>query len=294
MENSNHLFPLESVKKNLTRSLQAKLSKKHSCEIWFFCKFLIEHWKKTPHVSSFRTSKGQVQLIAKPSGRENQNQQQHLRQVRHVRWVFFCQFFPPPQKSCGPVQWSLYMWIVFWTSNQWKSLELPLLFLFPKKTGCHLRVSGINIFSLIDILAWDHEELQTRNLPIFGTEPWNWGSEIKKMHFLWKTTWCKWWSNKRKPIKSRVFKGKKRDMSNPEIWSVSLRNMTMIPRPISMEENYGATLVLGKNLPPVEIQSMKPFESPYVFETGRQDFMCHLGIWWAHWLRHPCVPCENG
>ena len=37
----------------------------------------------------------------------------------------------------------------------------------------------------------------------------------------------------------------------------------MIPRPISMEENYGATLVLGKNLPPVEIQSMKPFESPY-------------------------------
>ena len=27
-----------------------------------------------------------------------------------------------------------------------------------------------------------------------------------------------------------------------------------------MEENYGATLVLGKNLPPVEIRSMKPFE----------------------------------
>ena len=45
--------------------------------------------------------------------------------------------------------------------------------------------------------------------------------------------------------------------------SVSLRNMTVIPRPISMEKNYGATLVLGRNLPPVEIQSMKPFESPY-------------------------------
>lgn len=28
--------------------------------------------------------------------------------------------------------------------------------------------------------------------------------------------------------------------------SFSLRNMTVIPRPISMEENYGATLVLGK------------------------------------------------
>lgn len=27
--------------------------------------------------------------------------------------------------------------------------------------------------------------------------------------------------------------------------SFSLRNMTVIPRPISMEENYGATLVLG-------------------------------------------------
>lgn len=162
--------------------------------------------KNFPKISSFRTSKGQVQLIAKPSGREHQNQQQHLPQVRHVRWVFFANFFHPPKKVVAQFNDRCIFGTFFWTSKHGKSLELPLSFLFPKKNALpfegkwHEHFFSDRYFGLGPRRAPNSESS-------YKGPTWNWDWEIR-FAFFPRTTWCKWWSNKRKPIKSRVFKGK--------------------------------------------------------------------------------------
>lgn len=136
---NNHLFPLESVKKIMTRPFRRNCRRNRSCEIWFFCKFLTFHTgKKLPQNLIFQDKQGSS-AVDRQAIRTFIKINSNISRKWDTSDEFFLSIFSTPPESCVPVQWSLQYRCIFVFFFELPTMERVWNFLccscFQKKNG---------------------------------------------------------------------------------------------------------------------------------------------------------------